>query len=102
MNNKINKARALVYADGDLAAKINGMVNRKNFRIHPAELRVLAKRMKAILEPAYQGPTKGVYLKGDAIMRLAAKRDAEILALQVGQTHKRLQPHLYNNNNTGE
>lgn len=96
MKNEINKARELVFADGNLSAKINRMVNRKSGSIHPAELRVLAKRIKAVLEPAYEGPTKGVYLQGDAIMRLAAKRDAETLARQVGQAHKRLQPHLYN------
>ena len=96
MKNEIKKARELVYANEELAGRINRMVNRKIGSIHPAELRVLAKRIKAVLEPVYVGPTKGVYLQGDAIMRLAAKRDAGILARQVGQTHKRLQPHLYN------
>lgn len=93
--NNVKRAKEIAFANPELDAKINRLINAKS-AIHPAELRVLAKKIKTVIEPVYVGPDKGFYLLGDATMRLAAKRDATALAELVGRTHKRLKPHLYN------
>ena len=93
--NNVKRAKAIALANPELNAKITKLLNTKS-AIYPFELRALAKNILAVIEPEYVGPTKGVYLLGDATMRLAAKRDATALAELVGRNHKRLKPHLYN------
>jgi len=90
------RAKTIAFANPEVDAKITKLINEKRWPLSRFDIRDLAKQIQRVLEPVYVGPTKGVYLKGDAISRLTAKEDAAALAALVGRTHKRLQPHLYN------
>tara|TARA_X000000950_G_scaffold279684_1_gene372857 strand:- start:2429 stop:2725 length:297 start_codon:yes stop_codon:yes gene_type:complete len=90
------RAKRIAFSNPEIDAKINKMINEKRWPLSRFDIKDLAKQIQRVLEPEYVGPTKGVYLKGDAISRLTANEDAMALAQLVGRTHKRLQPHLYN------
>lgn len=94
--NNIKRAKKIILEENpELTARINRMINRKSASIHPAELRVLSKDILKVIEPVYEGPSRGVYLLGDAIMRLAAKRDAKALSDAIGSQHRKSYPNLY-------
>ncbi|HBQ58383.1 MAG TPA: hypothetical protein DD671_01845 [Balneolaceae bacterium] len=90
------RAKRIAFANPEIDAKITKLVNEKRWPLSRFDIRDLAKQIQRVLEPVYVGPTKGVYLQGDAISRLTAKEDAHALAALVGRTHKHKHPHLYN------
>jgi len=91
-----DRAKKIAFANPEIDKEINKMINEKRWPLSHFDTNDLAKKIQRVLTPEYVGPTKGVYLKGDAISRLTAREDAYALAALVGRTHKRLQPHLYN------